>query len=153
MEIVLIAFLYIWCKNMCLGVPHAGTPPGLPGRRGVFSCWCKWTSGLGVPRLRSHYSTVFVLPYPSTGCPDPSYVPNWFLGWEIKMGNRVHTDTHIYPVGICDMTCRGISEMGTWKPCKHTTGILVGGTVHWEGLSHFSICHISIQIIITHIYV
>ena len=38
-------------------MPHAGTPPGLPGRRGVFSCWCKWTSGLGVPRLRSHYST------------------------------------------------------------------------------------------------
>ena len=46
---------------------HAGTPPGLPGRRGVFSCWCKQTSGLGVPRLRSHYSTVF--------CPSLSF--NW----------------------------------------------------------------------------
>ena len=55
----------------------------------------------------------FVLPYPSTGCTDPSYVPNWLLGWEMKMGNRVHTETHIYPVGICIMTCRGISEMGT----------------------------------------
>ena len=48
-------------------MPHAGTPPGLPGRRGVFSGWCKWTSGLGVPRLRSHFSTVF--------CPALSF--NW----------------------------------------------------------------------------
>ena len=135
-------------------MPHAGTPPGLPGRRGVFSCWCKWTSGLGVPRLRSHYSTVF--------CPALSFklavqIPHMYqigyLGWEMKMGNRVHTDTHIYPVGICVMTCRGISDKGTWKPYKHTTGILVESTVHRGGLSHFSICHISIQIIVTHIYV
>ena len=42
-------------------MPHAGTPPGLPGRRGVFSCWCKLTSGLGVLRIRSHYSTFFAL--------------------------------------------------------------------------------------------
>ena len=48
-------------------MPHAGTPPGVPGRSGVFSCWCKWTSGLGVPWLRSHYSTVF--------CPALSF--NW----------------------------------------------------------------------------
>ena len=96
-------------------MPSTGTPPGLPGRRGVFGCWCKWTSGLEVPRLRSHYSTVFFLPYPSTGCPDPSYVQNWLLGWEMKKGNRVHTDTdtHIYSVGICVMTCRGISDKGT----------------------------------------
>ena len=40
-------------------MPQAGTPPGLPGRKGVFGCWCKWTSFLEVPRLRSHYSTVF----------------------------------------------------------------------------------------------
>ena len=31
----------------------------------------------------------------------------------MTMGNRVHADAHIYPVGICAMTCRGISEMGT----------------------------------------
>ena len=46
-------------------MPHAGTPPGLPGRRGVFSCWCKLTSGLGVLRIRSHYSTFFALPFPA----------------------------------------------------------------------------------------
>ena len=66
------------------------------------------------------------------------------------MGKRVHTDTHIYPVGICVMACRGISEMGTWKPCKHTTGILVGSTIHREGLSLFSICNISIEISVAH---
>ena len=94
-------------------MPHAGTPPGLPGSRGVFSCWCKWTSGLGVPRLRSHCSTFFGLPYPAIMCPDPPYLPNWLLGWEMNMGNIVHTHTHIYHVGIYDMTCRGISEIGT----------------------------------------
>ena len=46
-------------------MPHAGTPPGLSGRIGVFSCWCKLTSGLGVLRIRSHYSTFFALPFPA----------------------------------------------------------------------------------------
>ena len=94
-------------------MPHAGTPPGLPGKRGGFSCWCKWTSGLGYLDSDHTIAQFLVLPYPSTGCPDPSYVPDWLLGWVMKMGNTVHTDTHIYPVGICDMTCRGISEVGT----------------------------------------
>ena len=94
-------------------MPHAGTPAGLPCRRQVFSCWCKQTSGLRVPRLGSHYSTFFAMPYPAIMCPDPSYLPNWLLGWEMNMGNIVHTHTHIYPVGIYDTTCRGISEIGT----------------------------------------
>ena len=68
------------------------------------------------------------------------------------MGNRVHTDTHIYPVSICVMTCMGISEIGTWKLCKHTTGILVGDTVYWEGLWYCSICNIYIAIIEIHIH-
>ena len=124
----------------------------LPGRRGTFSYWCKRTSGLGVPRLRSHYSTVFCPALSCNWLPDPSYVPNWFMGWEMTMGNQVHADTLIYPVGICVMTCRRISEMGTWKPCKHTTGISVGSIVHREWLSHFSICHISIEIIVNNMH-
>ena len=46
-------------------------------------------------------------------CPYSSYLPNWLLGWEMNMGNIVYTHTHIYPVGIYDMTCRAISEIGT----------------------------------------
>ena len=40
--------------------PHAGTPPGLPGRRGVFSCWFKWLVVYGYLDSGSHYSTVFL---------------------------------------------------------------------------------------------
>ena len=133
---------------------HAGTQPGLPGRRGVFSCWCKWTSGLGIPRLRSHYSTVF--------CPVLSF--NWLSRSLIctklvtGMGNEngkysPYPYTYLPGGYSCNMTCRGISKMGTWKPCKHTTQILVQSTVHRKGLPHFSLCHISIQIIVIHIYV
>ena len=46
-------------------------------------------------------------------CPCSSYQPNWLLGLEMNMGNIVHTHTHIYLVGIYDMTCRAISEIGT----------------------------------------
>ena len=52
------------------------------------------------------------LHHPAIMCPYSSYLPNWLLGWEMNMGNIVHTHTHIYPVGIYDMTCRAISEIG-----------------------------------------
>ena len=126
-------------------MPQAGTPPGLPGRKGIFGCWCKWTSGLGMPRLRSHFSTVFVLPY----------CPNWlprsliYIKYGIQMGNGVLIDTHIYLVGISVMTCRGISEMGTWKPFRHTTWILAGSTIHREGLLDFWPCNVPID---THVH-
>ena len=45
------------------------------------------------------------------------------------MGNGVHTDTDIYPVGICIMTCRGISEMGHMKTLQAHHRDFVWGTL------------------------
>ena len=59
-------------------------------------------------------------------CPVPSYLPNWLLGWEMNMGNIVHTHTHIYPVGIYDMTCRGISEKAHENPTSTSQGYWLG---------------------------
>ena len=44
----------------------------------------------------------------------------------MKMGNKVHTDTHIYPVGICVMTCREISEMAHENPASTQQGFWRG---------------------------
>ena len=66
--------------SICHSMPHAVTPPGLPGRRGVFSCWCKWTSGLGVPSLRSHYSTFFC---PALSC---NYVSRSLISTKLVIG-------------------------------------------------------------------
>ena len=41
----------------------------------------------------------FALHHPAIMCPYPSFLPNWLLGWEMNMGNIVHTHPHIYPVG------------------------------------------------------
>ena len=131
-------------------MPHAGTPWGLPGRRGVFSWHCKWTSGLGEPRLSSHYSTVFCLALSSNWLSRSLICTKLVIGMGNEKWEIGSTQIHIFTWWVFVSWLVGeFSEMGTRIPCKHTTGILVGSTVHREGLSHFSICNISIEIIVT----